>query len=97
MMMANNINYCTRGQMKDKEIRNWIEFEKEITSMVKDGLKLNEVKTFLKMRTDTIPNDNPLMSNEKLIEDYFSKVLLKFRGLPLWKKESCTLKTNLKS
>ena len=79
------VDLIMKKNMKDKEY--WMEFKKEITSMVKDGLKLNEVKTFLKMRTDTIPNDNPFMSNEKLIEDYFSKVLFKFRGLPLYKKE----------
>ena len=51
------------------------EVEEEVVSLVGDNLNLKEVKAWLRMRTDTIPNDNPYMFDEKLIEKYFNKAV----------------------
>ena len=51
------------------------EVEEEVVSLVRDKLNLKEVKAWLRMRTDTIPNDNPYMSDEKLIEQSFNKAV----------------------
>ena len=51
------------------------EVEEEVVSLVSDKLNLQEVKEWLRMRTNTIPKDNPYMSNEKLIEKCFNKAV----------------------
>ena len=51
------------------------EVEEEVVSLVRDKLNLKEVKAWLRMRTDTIPNDNPYMLDEKLIETCFNKAV----------------------
>ena len=51
------------------------EVEGEVISLVSDKLNLQEVKEWLRMRTNTIPKDNPYMSDEKLIETCFNKAV----------------------
>ena len=51
------------------------EVEEEVVSLVSDKLNLQEVKEWLRMRTNTIPKDNPYMSDEKLIEKCFNKAV----------------------
>ena len=51
------------------------EVEEEVVSLVRDNLNLKEVKAWLRMRTDTIPNANPYMFDEKLIEKLFNKAV----------------------
>ena len=51
------------------------EVEEEVVFLVSDKLNLQEVKEWLRMRTNTIPKDNPYMSDEKLIEKCFNKAV----------------------